>query len=112
MLQVANQLGYKDLKSFGAAVKADPNRHPKSRQEILDLYTKYIDGMYAKLPGLFDRLPKGRLDVMPIEEFREKEASTHYLQGTPDGSRKAHVMVNTGDFAKRSTLDIDDLMQV
>jgi uncharacterized protein (DUF885 family) len=107
MLQVANQLGYKDLKSFGAAMKADPKLHPQSRQEILDLYTKYIDGMYTKLPDLFDSLPKGRLDVMPIEEFREKEASTHYLQGTPDGSRKAHVMVNTGDFAKRTTLDIE-----
>jgi len=44
---------------------------------------------------------------MPIEEFREKQASTHYMEGTPDGSRKAHVMVNTGDFDKRTTLDIE-----
>jgi uncharacterized protein (DUF885 family) len=107
MLQVANQLGYKDLKSFGAAIKDDPKLHPQSRQQILDLYTLYIDAMYTKLPELFGRLPKGHLDVMPIEEFREKEASTHYLQGSPDGSRKAHVMVNTGDFAKRTTLDIE-----
>ena len=107
MVQVANQLGYKDLKSFGAAINNDPKLHPHSRQQILDLYTQYIDGMYTKLPELFGRLPKGHLDVMPIEEFREKEASTHYLQGTPDGSRKAHVMVNTGDFAKRTTLDIE-----
>jgi uncharacterized protein (DUF885 family) len=109
MLGVANQLGYKDLKSFGAAIKEDPKLHPQSRQEILDRYTKYIDGMYTKLPDLFGRLPKGRLDVMPIEEFREKEASTSYTQGTPDGSRKAHVMVNTSDFAKRTTLDIETI---
>ena len=107
MLEVASRLGFKDMKSFGAAVKADPKLHPKSRQEILDLYSHYIDGMYTKLPDLFGRLPKGHLDVMPIEEFREKEASTHYLQGTPDGSRKAHVMVNTGDFQNRTTLDIE-----
>jgi len=107
MLQVANQLGFKDLKSFNAAVKDNPKLHPQSRQEIVDLYQKYIDGMYAKLPELFGRLPKGKLDVMPIEEFREKETSTHYMQGTPDGSRKAHVMVNTSDFAKRTTLDIE-----
>jgi len=107
MLEVANGLGFKDMKSFGAAVKADPKLHPKSRQEILDLYSKYIDGMYTKLPDLFGRLPKGHLDVMPIEEYREKEASTHYLQGTPDGSRKAHVMVNTGDFQNRTTLEIE-----
>lgn len=107
MLGVAHQLGYADLKSFYAALKADPKLHPHSREEILDLYRKYIDGMYNKLPDMFGRLPKGRLEVLPIEEFREKEASTHYVQGTPDGSRKAHVMVNTGDFAKRTTLDVE-----
>jgi len=107
MLGVAHQLGFSDLKSFYAALKTDPKLHPQSRQEILDLYQKHIDGMYTKLPDMFGRLPKGRLEVMPIEEFREKEASTHYIQGTPDGSRKAHVMVNTGDFAKRTWLDAE-----
>jgi uncharacterized protein (DUF885 family) len=107
MLGVARQLGYPDLKTFYAAVKSDPKLHPHSREEILDLYRKHIDDMYTKLPDLFGRLPKGRLDVMPIEEFREKEASTHYMQGMPDGSRKAHVMVNTGDFEHRTTLDIE-----
>lgn len=107
MLGVARQLGYPDLKSFYAAVKNDPKLHPHSREEILDLYRKYIDQMYTKLPEMFGRLPKGKLEVLPIEEFREKEASTHYVDGTPDGSRKAHVMVNTGDFAKRTTLDIE-----
>ena len=107
MLEVAHELGYPDLKSFYAAVKNDPKLRPHSREEVLDLYRKHIDEMYTKLPQMFDRLPKGKLEVMPIEEFREKEASTHYVEGTPDGSRKAHVMVNTGDFAKRTTLDIE-----
>ena len=107
MLGVARQLGYSDLKSFQAAVKDDPKLHGHSRQEILDLYRKYIDQMNARLPQMFGRLPKAKLEVMPIEEFREKEASTHYIQGTPDGSRPAHVMVNTGDFAKRSLMDVE-----
>jgi len=107
MLGVARQLGYSDLKSFQTAVKDDPKLHGHSRQEILDLYRKYIDQMDAKLPQMFGRLPRAKLEVMPIEEFREKEASTHYIQGTPDGSRPAHVMVNTGDFAKRSLMDVE-----
>ncbi|HWY02395.1 MAG TPA: DUF885 family protein [Candidatus Acidoferrum sp.] len=107
MLAVARQLNYPDLKSFYAAIKTNPKLHAHSREEILDLYRKYIDQMYTQLPDLFTRLPKGRLDVLPIEEFREKQASTHYLEGTPDGTRKAHVMVNTGDFDKRTTLDIE-----
>jgi uncharacterized protein (DUF885 family) len=107
MLGVAKQLGFADLKSFYASIPTNPKLHVHSRQEILDLYQKYIDQMYTKLPDLFGRLPKARVDVMPIEEYREKEASTHYLQGTPDGSRKAHVMVNTGDFEHRTTLDAE-----
>jgi uncharacterized protein (DUF885 family) len=107
MLGVAHQLGYSDLKSFQAAIKDDPKLHPHSREEILDLYRKYIDQMNAQLPQMFGRLPKAKLEVMPIEEFREKEAATHYIQGTPDGSRPAHVMVNTGDFAKRSLTDVE-----
>ena len=107
MLGVAKQLGYPDLKTFYASIKTDPKLHARSREEILDLYRKHIDDMYTKLPDLFGRLPKGRLEVLPIEEFREKEASTHYVEGLPDGSRKAHVMVNTGDFANRTTLDIE-----
>jgi len=108
MLAVANQLGYKDMKSLNTAVDADPKLHAHSRQEILDLYSKYIDQMYTRLPQLFGRLPKARLEVLPVEEFREKEASgASYVDGTPDGSRPGHIMVNTGDFAKRSLLDVE-----
>ncbi len=107
MLQVVNQLGYKDLKSFSASLPSNPKVHAHSRQEILDLYQKYIDQMYTKLPAMFGRLPKAKLQVMPIEEFREKEASTHYVEAAQDGSRPAHVMVNTGNFEKGTTLDCE-----
>ncbi len=107
MLQVVNQLGYKDLKSFSESLPANPKVHAHSRQEILDLYQKYIDQMYLKLPSMFGRLPKAKLQVLPIEEFREKEASTHYVEGAQDGSRPAHVMVNTGNFEKGTTLDCE-----
>ena len=72
MKEVATQLGYKDLKSFNAAIAVDPKLHAHSRQQILDLYKKYIDQMYPKRPELFGRLPKAKLEVMPVEEFREK----------------------------------------
>ncbi|HEY4978864.1 MAG TPA: DUF885 family protein [Candidatus Acidoferrum sp.] len=108
MKEVAAQLGYKDLKSFNAAVAADPKLHAHSRQQILDLYTKYINQMYAKLPELFGRLPKAKVEVMQVEEFREKEApSAAYNPPAMDGSRPGHVMVDTGDFAKRLLLDIE-----
>jgi len=108
MLEVVHQLGYKDMKEFKAAVDTNPKLHPRSREEILELYRKYEDQMYARLPQLFGRLPKAKLVVMPVEEYREKEASdASYVEGTPDGSRPGHIMVNTGDFAKRTVLDLE-----
>ncbi len=108
MKEVATQFGYKDLKSFNAAIAADPKLHAHSRQQLLDLYTKYIDQMYAKLPELFGRLPKAKVEVLPVEEFREKDASSaSYNSPALDGSRPGHVMVDTGDFEKRLLLDIE-----
>ena len=107
-LAIANKLGYKDLKSFAAAIAVDPKLHAHSREEILDLYRKYIGQMEPKLPQLFGRLPKAKLLVMPDEPFREKDASAaEYVTGTPDGSRPGHVMVNTSDPEKRLTINME-----
>lgn len=111
MLAIAQRLGYEDIKSLNAAIDDDPKLHEelyaRSRQQILDLYRKHIDQMWQELPKLFGHLPKAKLEVMPIEEFREKEAATHYDEGTVDGSRPGHVMVNTGDFEHRKLISVE-----
>ena len=107
MLAIAQKLGYKDVKTLNADIERNPKLHAHSRQQILDLYRSYTDTMWAQLPTAFGRLPKAKLEVMPIEEFHEKEAATHYNQGTPDGSRPGHVMVNTGDFEHRKLINIE-----
>lgn len=108
MLEIAKKLGYKDVKSFNAAIQADPKLKAQSRQQILDLYTKYIDQMWGKLPELFGRLPKAKVEVKPVEEFREKEASgAQYIPGAPDGSRPGRVQVNTGDATSRKTISME-----
>ncbi len=38
MLVIAKGLGYEDLKSFGAAITADPKLHATSREQVLDTY--------------------------------------------------------------------------
>ena len=108
MLVIAKKLGYSDLKSFYASVRANKDLKAKSREQILDLYRKYISQMETKLPQLFGRLPKAQLVVMPVEEFREKDAAgAQYNQGTPDGSRPGHVMVNTYKPEERSTITME-----
>ena len=108
MTAIAKGQGYQDLASFREALKHDPKLQPKSRQDILDRYRGFIAQMQPELPKLFGLLPKTKVEVMPVEEYREKEApGAEYHQGTPDGSRPGQVYVNTGDFASRTTLTIE-----
>jgi uncharacterized protein (DUF885 family) len=108
MAKIATQQGYKDLADMRAKLDKDPKTHATSRQQIVDLYKKYIAQMQPKLPELFGLLPKTKVEVLPVEEFREKEASgAQYSQGTPDGKRPGRVYVNTGDYANRTLLNIE-----
>ena len=106
--QIAKNLGFKDLKTFAASVKTNPKLFATSREQILDIYRGYINQMEPELPKLFNRLPKAKVVVMPVESFREKDASSaSYVPGTPDGSRPGHIMVNTSDPEKRSTINME-----
>lgn len=108
MLQIGKKLGYDDLKSLNAALKQKKDLHAQSREQILDLYRKYIAQMEEKLPKLFGRLPKAKLVVMPVEEFREKEAAgAQYQRPSADGSRPGRVMVNTYDPEGRTTISME-----
>jgi uncharacterized protein (DUF885 family) len=108
MEKIAKARGFANRKAFDAALARDASHHAHSREEIVQLYTKYIDQMWAKLPEVFGRLPKAKIEVKPTEAFREATASgAEYNQGTPDGSRPGVVRVNTGDFEKRTTINIE-----
>ncbi len=109
MLVLAKKLGFNDLKTLNASLDKNPKLHAQSRQQILDLYKGYIDQMWPKLPQLFGRLPKAKLEVLPVEEFREKEASdAAYDTGSPDGSRPGRVWVNTGNPQERKIITAED----
>lgn len=96
MLVIAKKLGSPDLKSFNAALKADPKLHPTSSEQLLDAYRAPLAAMQAKLPELFGRLPKAPLEVKPVPAYREASAAPAYYEGgTPDGKRPGTFFVNT-----------------
>jgi uncharacterized protein (DUF885 family) len=102
MTAIAHQLGYQDLKTFRAALKTDPKQYLPSREAILDHYRSLIAAMKPQLPQLFGRLPKADIEVVPVEEFREKEAApASYQTGSPDGKRLGRVQINTSDPSHR-----------
>jgi uncharacterized protein (DUF885 family) len=107
-LTLAKKLGSSDLASFRASLKTNRKLIPTSREQILDTYRRYIAQMEPQLPKLFGLLPKTKVEVRPVQEFREKEAAfAEYNQGTPDGSRPGIVYVNTGDYQHRTLLSVE-----
>ena len=109
MGEIAHKLGFADLAALRASVARDPKLYATSREQIIDLYRKYIAQMEPALPRDFDRIPTTKLEVRPVERYREAEAAgAEYHQGTPDGSRPGIVFVNTGDYAKRDIYTIED----
>ncbi len=108
MTAIAKLQGFPDWKSYAASIRDNPKLRATSREEILDMYRRYIAQMQPKLPQLFGLLPKSRLEVVPVEAYREKEAAAaSYFVGTPDGSRPGKVYVNTGDFEHRELPEIE-----
>src|ERR1700675_3724364 len=107
-LLVAKKLGFADAQSLRAAVKTNPKLYATSREQILEKYRQYIAQMEPELPKLFGLLPKTRVEVRPVQPFREKEAaSADYSQGTPDGSRPGIIYVNTSDFEHRTLVNVE-----
>jgi uncharacterized protein (DUF885 family) len=105
MLAIAKKLGYNDLKSFNVAVDKNPDLRARSAEQILNIYRGYIDQMYAQLPKLFGRMPVAKMEVVPVEPFREKEAaSANYESPAQDGSRPGRVYVNTYDAPSRKVI--------
>ena len=102
---LAKSAGYADRKSFEQAVFSDPKLKGTSRQQVLDRYSHFIGQMEPKLPQLFGLLPKSKLVVTSVPAYMEKESSTQYIAGTPDGSRPGQVWVVTYDYATRDMLD-------
>ena len=108
MLAIAKKLGFSDLKSFGAALKANPKLHPASGDALLAAYRGYISGMSVKLPELFGKLPKGPLEVVRVPEYAEKDqAAAYYEQGSPDGKRPGRVNVNLYQATERSLASVE-----
>jgi len=108
MLKIARAQGFSDLKSFNAHIRQDPNLHGKSGQQFLDLYTKYRDQMYEKLPQLFGRLPKNKLAVVPMESYRSADGvPADYSIGAGDGSRPGRINVNEYAPEKRLLLNVE-----
>ena len=108
MLAIAKKQGFADVKSYQASLAANPKLHPVSAEALMNAYRGYVNAMQPKLPELFGRLPKAKLEVSTIPDYSAKSApQAYYEQGAPDGSRPGRITVNLYNATQRSLVDVE-----
>ncbi len=103
LTNLAIKAGYKDLSSFRSALNSDPKYTPKSSDQIVDDFRRYVGQMQPRLPELFGVFPETPLTVEAAPASQPNNP-THYIFGTPDGTRPARVVVATSNYAHRRLL--------
>jgi uncharacterized protein (DUF885 family) len=103
LTNLAIKAGYKDLNSFRGALNSDPKYVPKSVDQIVEDFRRYVGQMQPRLPELFGVFPKTPLTVEAAPASQPNNP-THYILGTPDGTRPARVVVATSNYAHRKLL--------
>lgn len=103
LTNLAIKAGYKDLNGFRAALNSDPKYTPQSADQIVEDFRRYVDQMRPRLSELFGVFPKTPLTVEAAPASQPNNP-THYIFGTPDGTRPARVVVATSNHSHRKLL--------
>lgn len=103
MRKVMQQVGFDgDLREFFAHLQSDPRFFWSTREELIGGYRDIKRRVDARLPQLFETLPKADYEVRPVEPFRERSASGgQYVAASEDGSRPGIFYANTYDLRAR-----------
>ncbi|HXU81708.1 MAG TPA: DUF885 family protein, partial [Polyangia bacterium] len=76
-----------------------PNTDAGKAKLVADL-NRLVEGMQARLPQYFATLPKAKLEIRRVPPATEQGASTHYTEGSLDGSRPGIYWINLRDTAE------------
>jgi uncharacterized protein (DUF885 family) len=82
-----------------------PNTDAGKAKEVADL-NALVQNMQARLPKYFGMLPKTPLEIRRIPPATEQGASTHYTDGSLDGTRPGIYWLNLRDTAEAPFWDM------
>jgi uncharacterized protein (DUF885 family) len=105
---LALKAGYQDVSGFRAALNSDPKYIPKSPDQIVDDFRRFVGQMQPRLPEFFGVFPKTPLTVEAVPASQPNNP-THYIFGTPDGTRPARVVVATSNYEHRKLVGNETL---
>jgi uncharacterized protein (DUF885 family) len=101
--EIARAAGFgDDTAAYRAALDADPENTPGTKDELVARATEDIERAMAVAPRYFGVLPRAVCDVRPVEEYKEKDAPfAYYYPPAPDGSRPGIYYANGYDLPSR-----------
>jgi len=82
-----------------------PNTDAGKAKEIADLNT-LVQAMQRRLPAYFATLPKTPLEIRRVPPATESASSTHYTEGSLDGTRPGIYWLNLRDTAEAPFWDM------
>jgi uncharacterized protein (DUF885 family) len=110
MLAIAQKLGFKDVAALRASIPNNPRLHAQSTDQLIGLYSHYIDQMRPKLSELFGHLPKAPLVVKPVPAYMQQDQTQAYYEaGSPNGKRPGTVYVNFYKFQGRLLTNVESI---
>ena len=91
-----------DTAAYRESLTVDPANIPGSREALVERALEDIERAIAASASHFGRLPNATCRVLPVEEYKERDAPfAYYYPPTADGSRPGTYYVNTYDLPSR-----------
>jgi len=111
MEAIRERVGFQGtLREFFEHLRTDPRFAAPSRDAMREGYYAIGRRVDQRIGELFSTLPRTRLEIREVEEFRERNASTgSYQNGNPDGSRPGVFYYNAFDLPSRRTHGMEAL---
>ncbi len=99
---IASAAGAASPAEYRRRLADDPANTPGSKEELLGRAREDIHRAMAVAPRFFGRLPVSGIEVMAVEEFKEKDAPfAYYFPPSPDRTRPGIYYANGYDLPSR-----------
>jgi len=92
-----------DTAAYRRSLAADPANRPESRETLIARAVEDIARALEAAPQMFRRIPRAECRVIPVEEYKERDAPfAYYYQPSADSTRPGTYYVNTFDLPSRT----------
>ena len=100
---IARQAGFgDDTNAYRASLADDPANQAPTREALIGRATEDIERAHELAPRMFRRLPVSQCRVIPVEEYKERDAPfAYYYPPSADTTRPGTYYVNTFDLPSR-----------